>query len=72
VRRTGSNRASFDHRVGAQQERFRDCEAERLGGRQIDDQIEFCRLLDRDVGRLRPTQNLERLANVSDGSIASV
>jgi hypothetical protein len=33
-------------------------EAERLGGRQIDDQIELGRLLDRDVSRLRPTQNL--------------
>ena len=33
-------------------------EAERLGGRQIDDEIELGRLLDRDVGRLRPAQNL--------------
>ena len=33
-------------------------EAERLGGRQIDDQIELGRLLDRDVSRLRPAQNL--------------
>ena len=33
-------------------------EAERLGGRQVDDQIELGRLLDREVGRLRPAQNL--------------
>ena len=33
-------------------------EAERLGGRQIDDEIELGRLLDREVGRLRPAQNL--------------
>src|SRR5207253_8206210 len=27
-------------------------------GRKIDDEIEFGRLLDRDIGRLRPAQNL--------------
>src|ERR1700674_3678301 len=44
--------------VDAQKERLGDGQAERLGGRQIDDEIEFGRLLDRDVGRLRPAQNL--------------
>ena len=29
-----------------------------LGGLEIDDEIEFGRLLDRDVGGLRPAQNL--------------
>ena len=48
---------SFDHLVGPQQERFRDCETKRLGGRQIDDQIEFGWLFDRNVGRLCTTQN---------------
>ena len=48
----------FDHLVGAQQESFRDFKTERLGGRQIDDEIELGRLLDRDLGRLRPAQNL--------------
>ena len=33
-------------------------EAERLGCRQIDDQIELGRLFDREVGRLRSAQNL--------------
>jgi len=42
----------FDHLVGAQQERLRDGQAERLGGGQVDDQFEFGRLLDRKVGRL--------------------
>ena len=28
-------------------------EAERLGGREIDHELEFCRLLDRKIGRLR-------------------
>jgi len=48
----------FNDLVRAQQERLRDCQPERLGGRQIDDEIEFGRLLDRDVARLRPAQNL--------------
>ena len=48
----------FDHLVGAEQERFRDCQPEGLGGRQIDDEIESGRLLDRDVGGLCAAQNL--------------
>src|SRR5215472_5717973 len=51
---------SFDHLLGAEQKRFRDRESERLSGRQIDDEIEFGRLLDGDVARLRPAQNLCR------------
>ena len=47
----------FDHFVGAQQERFRDCQPERFGGGQIDDEIELGRLIDRDIARLRPAQN---------------
>src|SRR5262245_59286758 len=49
---------SLDHLVGAPQERSRDRQAERLGGGQIHDEIEPGRLLDRDVARLRATQNL--------------
>jgi hypothetical protein len=37
---------SFDHLIGAQQERVWDRQPNRLGGCQIDDQIEFGRLLD--------------------------
>ena len=51
-------RASLDHLVGAGEQSGRDGEAERLSGEQIDDEIEFGRLLDWDVGRLGPTQNL--------------
>ena len=36
----------------------RHVEAERLGDREIDDQLEFGRLLDRQVARLRAAQNL--------------
>jgi hypothetical protein len=43
----------FDHLVGAQQERFRDRQPQRLGGGQVDEEIEFGRLLDRKVPRFR-------------------
>jgi hypothetical protein len=45
-------RKSFDHLVGAsaQVERYRD--AERLGGFEVDDHLDFCDLLDRQISRL--------------------
>src|SRR5262249_46029802 len=49
---------SFDHLVGAGEQRGRDGEANRLGGRQVDDKFELGRLLHGDIGRLRPAQNL--------------
>ena len=48
----------FDHLVGAQQEGFRQLEAERLGDSEIDDQLELRRLLDRKLACLRAAQNL--------------
>jgi hypothetical protein len=48
----------FDHVVGAQQKRFRDRQPECFRDLEVDDQLEFRRLLDRQVGRLRPAQNL--------------
>ena len=48
----------FDHLVGAGEQCRRHVKAERLRGRQIDDEIELGRLLDRNIGRLRPAQNL--------------
>jgi hypothetical protein len=38
---------SFDYLIGAGEDRLRDGEAERLRGREVDDQLEFGRLLDR-------------------------
>jgi hypothetical protein len=48
----------FDHLVGAGEEGIRDDQTERLGGGQVHHEIELGRLLDWDVGCLRPTQNL--------------
>jgi hypothetical protein len=45
--------ALFDHLVGAGQERFGDDQPKRLGGLEIDDEFEFVRLLDRNIGWLR-------------------
>ena len=48
----------FDQLVGAQEKRFGDCQAEGLGGGQINDEVEFGRLLDRHIARVGTTQNL--------------
>src|SRR5262249_57244972 len=50
--------ASFDHLGGAGEQRRRDFEAQSLGGGQVDEEIEFGRLLDGHAGRLGSTQNL--------------
>src|SRR2546426_5935208 len=42
----------FDHLVRPEQDRLRDREAERLGGLEVDHELELCRLLDRQVAGL--------------------
>src|SRR5262249_43590095 len=48
----------LDHLVGAGEQRGWHFYTKRLRGRQIDDEVELGRLFDRDVGRLRPAQDL--------------
>ena len=50
--------ALFDHLVGAGEQSRRHFEAERIGSREINEEIEFGRLLDRELGWLRSAQNL--------------
>ena len=43
----------FDHLVGGRLQRQRHGNAERLGGLEVDHELEFCRLLDGQIGWLR-------------------
>src|SRR5215472_12373857 len=49
--------ASLNHFVGGRNERRRNGQAERFRGLDVDDKVELGRVLDRDVGGLRPSQN---------------
>ena len=50
--------APLDHLIRPQQQRRRDRQAERLGGLEVDDQLELGRLLDGEVGGLRALEDL--------------
>src|SRR6266849_9075007 len=51
-------RRSFDYLIGSQQERRRDRQADGLGRPVVDHQLELCGLLDREVSRISPLQDL--------------
>ena len=62
-----ANSILFDYFVGADENALRDGETERLGGLEIDRQLEFGRLLDRDIAGLRPVQNfVDQLGTASE------
>ena len=52
----------FDHLVGAADQRQRNGKAEGLGSLQVDDQLDFGSLLDRQIGRLLTLENLGGVA----------
>jgi hypothetical protein len=49
--------APFDHLIGATEQRQRNGKAERLGGLEVDDQLDFRRLHNRQVSRLFALEN---------------
>src|SRR5436309_1098764 len=67
--RSPAAKISINQLVGAQQSRGRQCDTERLGGLEIDDDVEFCRTLDGPLGR---TSALENFVHESAGAILHV
>ena len=51
-------RGSFDNLVGAELDRSRQFDADRLGGFEVDDQLEFDGLLNWEICGLRPVEYL--------------
>ena len=47
----------MDHLVSAQQDGLRHSKAERLGGLEVHDHLEFCRKQHREIARLGAPQN---------------
>ena len=67
-----SKKKLLDHFVGAREYCFWDGNAEHFGGLEIDNKIEFGRPLDRDIARLRATQNLVDQLSVASIQIADI
>jgi hypothetical protein len=59
---TASFAASFDSLVGGHEERRRDGETKRLGGLEVDHQLEFFRRQDRHLRRIGTFEDFARVA----------
>src|SRR5215831_40506 len=59
----------FDHFVSPQPNRRRHREAERLGGLEVHDHLEFCRKLHREIARLRAAQ---KAIDISGGTTKAI
>src|SRR5882762_3591640 len=56
-----SGLSSLNHLIGSGEQRLRHGKAEHLGGFEVDHQLEFGWLLDRQIGRLGALQDLSRV-----------
>src|SRR4249920_492219 len=66
IRLSQQHSCSFNHLVGAARKRQWKGEPERPGGFEIDDQLDFCGLLNRKIGRFGSLENPARVnANAS-------
>ena len=63
------NRQLFDHLGGAQHNRWGYGKTERLGGLEVEDHLEFCRKLHREIARLLAAQNA---IDISGGATVGV
>src|SRR5437773_1162194 len=64
--------ALLDHFIRPPQQRRRDRQAERLGGLEVDDQLEFGRLLHGEIGGLRAFQDLVDVLGRSTVQLTSI
>ena len=70
--RPGRRASSLNHLVGAGEDSLWDGEAELLGGLEIDHQLEFRRLLDRQISGFRALQDLSRVSSSQAPGIVEV